>query len=293
MIKKLRKEAFLEILKNAGILSDLVDRAISKKTGTKPYQMLGLSLGSGTSVLFPAEPVKPDGTVDILISLKAVGLGDTKTAARTGTKAVIVSAYLDLQGGSTQYKEQFGSANFVNKAVGTIISYLKKMYPDKNVRRGKLGVVWWSGGYDAGRSIIDQRTAIPGGINAVVALDGGHGKSDRYMQPFWDYAREAQQGKGKFVFVSTGVEPGKYPSTSAVSQRIADHLNLSYQNVDPQSWTGRQVAPAAIAKSKNVSLVQLYKPYDKANPYKLKEMMSQHGEALRWGLYNLNGILGW
>src|SRR3972149_11170394 len=188
MIKKLRKEAFLEILKNAGILSDLVDRAISKKTGTKPYQMLGLSLGSGTSVLFPAEPVKPDGTVDILISLKAVGLGDTKTAARTGTKAVIVSAYLDLQGGSTQYKEQFGSANFVNKAVGTIISYLKKMYPDKNVRRGKLGVVWWSGGYDAGRSIIDQRTAIPGGINAVVALDGGHGKSDRYMQPFWDYA---------------------------------------------------------------------------------------------------------
>lgn len=282
-----------ELTKYAGILTNLVEKylqgANSIPEPEKPkFTTASISLGPGTSVLVPPNPVKPDGSVDIMITFKALGLGDTASAAKTGLNSVIVTCFVN-EFGSSKHKAQFGSAAFVNKAVSTILATLQAQYPNKKIKRGKLGVAWFSGGYDAGREIIAQRNKIPGGLDAAISLDGMHGSikpNSEFMRPFTEFAQEAAQDPNKkFFVVSTGVKPPNYASTAQTSQYIADNTGLSYKK--PKTWDGIGKPPHAEAQKGGLNLIQLYDPDDQ------EKMKSQHASAYRWGVSNLFKSLDW
>ena len=55
--------------------------------------------------------------------------------------------------------------------VGSTLAYLKKQFPDKNIKRGKLIISGFSGGGSVVASLVSQKDQINGGINGIVVDD--------------------------------------------------------------------------------------------------------------------------
>jgi len=294
-----------KILKNAGYMSDLVERVLSQKPGGTqpekvPYRTLGVSLGPGTSVMIPAAPVKADGSVDFVISFKAIGVGDTSGAGRMGTNAVVISTYLPDQVDKTTGKVKFASykkygKTFVNNAIGTVLSVLKKAYPGKNIHKGKLAVMWWSGGYTAGEQILRE---MPGEVDAAISIDGMHSghseeSKNRVLAPFVQFAEQAKRDPSKqFIMISTGVDPGTYAGTAETAQHVAQNAGLNTHMQTPtNNYVGR--APAGISSDNGLSWIQFVPPSERPGHYSLNHMKRQHADVYRWGRDNMGQLLGW
>lgn len=290
------------ILKNAGYMSDLVDRVLSQKPIQRPakevpYTTLPISLGPGTSIMIPANPVKPDGSVDFVISFKAIGPGDTQGAGRMGTNAVVVSVYLPDRKDPRTGKLRFASyrkygKNFVNRAISTVLTALQKKYPNKKIHKGKLTVMWWSAGWTGGQQILQE---MPNEVDAALSIDGMHsrfGDENRQLAAFVQFAEQAKQNPNKrFTIISTGVDPGRYASTADTAQYVAKQVGL---DTNMQTSSGNYVGrdPAGVSSNNGLSWVQFMPPSERAGQYSLENMKTQHRDVYRWGRDNLRRLLG-
>jgi hypothetical protein len=283
-----------------GILTDEISKILGEKKEIK-YQNMG-SVGPGTTVMIPENAVKSDGSVDIIIQIRGIAGGDLKTAGKLGLNAVVITA--EAGGiGSKENQEMFGNASFVNSAVSKVLGFLQKKFPDKKIHRGKLALSWFSGGYAAGRNILMQRKAIPGGIDAAISIDGMHdAPGTPGMQAYIDFAKEvAKDPNKKFVVIHSAVNPGKYTSTTQAADQIVN--NLGIQRAPVEQWNGQGTKPKTKAQLGGVEVTQLY---DKEQPYMAKDEHGvtrpnvrgqtsggQHIDALDWGVNNAFKELGW
>ena len=268
--------ALKKLAENSGVITNLVENKLGldpisqeKKEPKKiEFQNLG-SVGPGTTVMIPTNPVKPDGAVDIVINIRGIPGGDTKTASSLGVNAVIVTA--EAGGlGSKENQSQFGNAAFINKAVNTVLGHLKKKYPEKNIHRGKLVVSGFSGGGGAIASLLTQKENVPGGIDGIIINDGLHANPGTpAMNAVLEYAREAEKNPDKYRFslIHSAVNPGKYISTTQTANYLLQQLGMERQKHE-QEWNGIGPKPASQASKGGVKITQLY---DQEQPYMAKD----------------------
>jgi predicted esterase len=293
-----------KIAANAGILTRFVATSLPAASSSAPkFQTLG-SVGPGTSVMMPENPVKPDGSVDIVVNIRGIPGGDAKTAASLGVNAIVVTA--EAGGlGSKENQARFGNANFINEAVSKVLGFLQQKFPDKNIHRGRLVVSGFSGGGGAIASLLTERNKIKGGVDGVVINDGLHANpGSPGMQAVLDYAKEAAQHPDKYKLnvIHTAVNPGKYISTTQTANYLLQQLGMS-RNSYSGEWSGVGPKPVSEASKGGVKVVQLY---DKEQPYMAKDPKTgvvrpnvlnetsggQHISSLQWMPNAFQGILG-
>lgn len=235
MNRQLRRFSIALIAKQAGIVSDLVEKFLSKP---KSYRSLG-SVGPGTTVMVPENPVKSDGSVDIIIQVRGIPGGDIKSAASVGKGAVVVTA----EAGGIGSKENFmaySSTNFISKTTNQIIEFLKSKpeFANKNVHLGKLTISSFSGGGSAVANLLKNRDSLPKGSvpPKFVFIDGLH--ADPKATPdqsgknaFQAVAEFAQQVRddpsaGELSIVTTKINPGKYIATDQVAQQLLAQIGM-------------------------------------------------------------------
>lgn len=297
MDREFRKDTFKHLLKNAGVVSDLVEKSFAKPTN---YRTLG-SVGRGTTVMMPENPVKPDGSVDIIFQIRGMAGGDTKTASSIGKNAVIITAEAGGKG-SKENLEAYGSPAFINESVAKVLGTLKQNFPDKNVHLGKLTVSSFSGGGSATAQLLMNRQSLPKGSQPpkFVFIDGLHSDpKGNVMKAVVDYAKEVKDNPqaGELSIIHTAVVPGGYASTTQVADSLLGQLGLQRQPTNQPQGEGDIVRPTSAARAGGLSVVQLY---DTKQPYMAKDPRSgevrpnvpgtagwQHIKALDWGLKNL------
>lgn len=253
-----------ELKKMAGRISDMVEKSLATKGKKINFKSLGVSLGPGTSVFMPENPIKSDGSVDITFFFRG---GSPSLMSKAGANTVTVFADAGGTGGGPSRKA-YGYPDFVNRGVGTILSALKNK-TGKDVKLGKLVFAGWSGGYDPIHGIIEgsqQGAKLVKDPDAVVLLDGMHHPLDKgrtKAMEVWDrLAEKAQKGDTKFIVAHSAVNPGIYSSTTQTADWL---LNKRQMKRNPtQSWDGETIKPKSIASSGNFKVYQLH---DKELPY--------------------------
>lgn len=297
MNREFRKNTLKHLLKTSGLVSDLVEKSLTPPTS---YRTLG-SVGRGTTVMIPDNPVKPDGSVDIIFQIRGLAGGDTKTATSIGKNAVIITA--EAGGiGSKENLNAYGHPGFINEAVNKIINNLKQKFTDKNIRLGKLTVSSFSGGGSATAQLLMNREQLPRGSEPpkFVFIDGLHADpGGNVMKAVVDYAKEVKNnpGSGELSIIHTAVVPGGYASTTQVADHILNQIGVQRQLVNLSQGEGDEVRPTSAAQAGGLKIVQLY---DKQQPYMSKDPQTgetkpnvpgtagwQHMKALDWGLRNL------
>ncbi len=286
-----------KIASNAGILTELVNKSFTNSTPAPPQQQKFQSLGSvgpGTTIMMPANPIKPDGSVDIVINIRGIPGGDTKTASSLGVNAVVITA--EAGGlGSKENQNQFGNASFVNTAVSKVLSFLQRNNPDKQIRRGKLIVSGFSGGGGAIASMLTERNKIKDGIDGVIINDGLHANpGSPAMNAVLEYAKEAAKNPDKYKLniIHTAVNPGKYISTTNTANYLVQQLGMQRDNYN-DNWNGVGPKPVSTATQGGVKITQLYnqeQPYMAKDPItgKVKPNVNgltsggQHISSLKW-----------
>lgn len=294
-MNQFKQIALQKIAANSGVLTTLVQKAFNLNEPEQKFYSIG-SVGPGTTVMAPSNVVKPDGSVDIVINIRGIAGGDTKTATNLGLKAVIVTAEAGGMG-SKENSAAYGHANFINSAVSKIISKIQSQHPDKQIKRGKLIVSGFSGGGSAIASIIHEENKIPNGIDSIILNDALHAsKNDPRMKSIIDFAQKAKENPNKkFKLIHTAVEPGSYPSTTSVADYILSQLNIDRKKVT--DWQGNGTKPASEAKEGGLTITQLY---DQQMPYMLRDPKDgstkpnvpgtagwQHIDSLKWGNENM------
>lgn len=299
MNREFRRLVLAQLAKSAGIVTDLVRETLGNPKKVMNYRALG-SVGPGTSVMVPENPVKPDGSVNIVIQIRGIAGGDTKAAAAAGGGAVVVTA--EAGGiGSKENLSAFGSANFVQEAVNKVIGFLKKQpeFTGKNVHLGKLTISSFSGGGSATAQLLINRNQLPKGTvpPKFVFIDGLHADPNgEVLKQVAQFAKEVQKNPsaGELSLVHTAVVPKGYASTTTVADKLLQELGLQRT---PITQRGEGVGPVAEAKSGGLHITQLY---DKQEPYVAKDPQTgqmrpnvpgtagwQHIQALKWGLKNV------
>lgn len=296
MDREFRKTTFKYIIKSAGLVSSLVERNLANQSTPAIYHTLG-SVGRGTSIMMPAQPVKSDGSVDIIFQIRGISSGDTKTASALGKNAVVITA----EAGGLGSKENFaayGSPAFINQAVEKVINNLKQNFPDKNVHLGKLTISSFSGGGSATAALLINREKLPKGSSPpkFVFIDGLHADPNgKVMKEIVDYAKQIKDNPklGELSIVHTAVVPKGYASTTQVADYLLEQTGIKRQkNNSPANG----INPASTAQSGGLKIVQLY---DKSDPYMVADPVSgknkanipgtagwQHLQALNWGIRN-------
>lgn len=253
-----------------GLLTSYIEKVLNGSSAEKiSFQIApGLSsVGPGTSVMMPANPIKSDGSVDIAINIRGIAGGDTKTASNLGVNAVIVTA--EAGGlGSKENTQKFGNAQFINNAVSKILGYLQKYNPDKKIKRGKLVVSGFSGGGGAIANLLTQENQIQGGIDGVLINDGLHSDTKSpAMKAVLEYAKESLNNPSKkFKLIHTAVNPGTYASTTETAEHLLKELKLERKPVE--KWDGRGPKPVSAA---NYGGLEVYQLFDQELPYMAKD----------------------
>lgn len=298
MNREFRKDTFKHLMKEAGLVSDLVEKSLTQTPIN--YQTLG-SVGRGTSVMIPNNPVKSDGSVDIIFQIRGIAGGDTKTASSVGKNAVIITA--ESGGlGSKENLASYGNPNFINEAVTKIINNLKQKFPDKNIHLGKLTISSFSGGGSANAQLLANRKQLPKGTEPpkFVFIDGLHADPNgNVMKAVVDYAKEVKDNPtaGELSIIHTAVVPEGYASTTQVADHILGQIGLQRQTTNQLQGEGDDVRPTSSTQAGGLKVVQLY---DTKQPYMAKDPRSgevkpnvpgtagwQHMKALDWGLRNI------
>lgn len=290
MDREFRKQTLIRLIKKAGIVTDMVQQNLTKPK----FQVLG-SVGKGTTIMMPSEPIHPDGSVDIVFQIRGIAGGDVKAASAAGVNAVIVTA--EAGGlGSKENLAAYGSPSFINEAVGKILSNLKTRYPDKNVHLGKLTVSSFSGGGGATAQLLMNRSQLPKGAEPpkFVFIDGLHADpGGSVMKAVVDYAKEVKNNPsaGELSIVHTAVVPTGYTSTTQVADYLLNQVGLQRQKLNGNG------GPVSEAEQGGLKVIQLY---DHQQPYMAKDPKTgkirpnvpgtagyQHIQALRWGIRNV------
>jgi len=208
----------------------------------KPVQ-----LREGVQMYMPQNPVKPDGTVDLIIQFR----GDVpQRYGEGGVNAVVVSA--ETAGLSAAMIEKFGQSSFVPQIMETVLAKLRKQYGPQ-VQLGRLAMGSFSAGY-APLQVALANPAVAARTDAVVVLDGIHygsaGKPNPAAHaPFVDFAKAASQGQKLMVISHSAIKP-TYASSTDAADYILKQAGATRQSstAPPASWQytnryGDKIAP--------------------------------------------------
>lgn len=292
MNREFRIATLHHLMKKAGVISDLVEKSLTKDTSKEHYQVLG-SVGTGTSIMMPENPIKTDNSVDVLFQIRGISKGDTKTASNMGKNAVIVTC--EAGGVSKENLKAFGDPSFINQAINKVLNHLKQLFPNKEPKLGKLTISSFSGGGSAVANLLTQRARLPKGTQPpkFIFIDGLHtDPSSSTMKAIVDYAREVKDNPaaGELSIIHTAVVPIGYASTTETANHILGQVGL--QRIRNNDQNGA----VSSAQLGGLKVVQLY---DKQDPYMVKDPKTgkikpnvpgtagwQHMQALNWSLRN-------
>jgi hypothetical protein len=234
--------------------------------------------------------VKADGTVDFIINFRGVpGVASAVTQSMGNPNAVVITAEAVGKGdnkGSAMLVNQFASSNKVNEMINTVLNYLKKQFPQKDVKRGKLIISGFSGGGAVVARLAAEKNNIKGGIDGIIINDGLHSEiGSEPLNAIVDFAKEAKKDPSKkFKIMHTAIKPG-YTSTTETADYILKSLGL--ERVKPsqqEEYNQFGFIPASVAKDGGVEIIQMY---DKPAPYYVDNrpgsLGDQHVQSLKKG----------
>lgn len=243
----------------------------------------------GTSVLVPANPILPNGTVNIMFVIR--GGGGTDWANKTGLNAIIITAEAGGMG-SLENTQAYGMVEFPNTVITNIIKAISEK-AGKPIKLGNFGLSSFSGGYDVVNKILMQRGKLYynfGGqrikydVNSVYMFDGMHhsikdnpdGSPNEKMAAYIKYAQEAMKDPSKkFMIMHSAIKPS-YSSTTETSDYILKHLGLNRKSGNQQVFTkgDKSITPKTVAGAGGFSVYQMFDQTDKGNMAKQHTFIS-------------------
>lgn len=273
----------------AGVLSDFIEKKIKVLNQKANFIPLS-SVGPGTAVFMNSQAVKPDGTVDFIINFRGVpGVASAINQSMGNPNAVIITAEAVGKGdnkGSAMLVNQFASSNKVNEMVGSVLNHLKKQFPDKDIKRGKLIISGFSGGGAVVARLAAEKNNIKGGIDGIIINDGLHSEiGSAPLDAIVDFAKEAKKDPSKkFKIMHTAIKPG-YTSTTETADYILKQLGLERHKINNnKEYNSFGFNPASVAKDGGVEIIQMY---DKPAPYFVDNrpgsLGDQHVQSLKKG----------
>jgi hypothetical protein len=178
--------------------------------------------------LFVPKDLKRDGKVPLFIHFHGGDWLPEVAAAQHGRTAVIG---VQLGSGSAVYGKPFADG----KAFGQMLAEAEKK---AGVKFGPITLTAWSAGYGAVRAILKNPEDYDR-IQGVVLLDGLHAgyvkdadaKGPAKVIPehidiFVKLARDAVDGKKRFLVTHSQIVPGTYASTTETADYLLHHLKL-------------------------------------------------------------------
>lgn len=230
-------------------------QAPTAPAGSGPFPKISfqkpVQLREGVQMYMPQNPVKPDGTVDLIIQFR----GDVpQRYGEGGVNAVVVSA--ETAGLSGAMMEKFGQSSFVPQIMESVLAKLRKQYGSQ-VQLGRLAMGSFSAGY-APLQVALSNPAVAARTDAVMVLDGIHyggvGKpTPAAHAPFVDFAKAASQGQKLMVISHSAIKP-TYSSSTDAADYILKQAGATRQNSStaPAAWEytnryGEKIAPSTRA----------------------------------------------
>lgn len=227
--------------------------------GAKPYPKVDFQppvrLGDGVEMYVPENPVRPNGSVDVIIQFRGVAPQRFKEG---GVNAVVITA--ETEGLSGAMMKKFGQKSFVSQTLDKAMAKIRQQYGPE-VKSGRLALGSFSAGY-APLQVALSDPAIRARTDAVMVIDGIHFGSAGHPnpaahQPFVDFAREASQNHKLMVISHSAIKPN-YSSSTDAANYIAAQVGAQRQNspTDLPDWTyptryGNVVAPSSHADKGN------------------------------------------
>jgi hypothetical protein len=278
--------ALKQIAKSAGILVDKVKEKIDQTNPIAPtstntsstsntpntpntqpkstdlpkfnYSNANISLNvNGTNVAWPGpQVIHSDGSVNFLFFFRG---GNNSIMSQSQTNAIVINADAGGGGGGPS-AAVYGSSNFINTSIQSILKQLEEKTGIKNLHVGKLGLASFSGGYDAVYHILKQKSQINYPLSYMGVFDGMHhggaGKPDEKAMETWGQeAEEAAKGGTQFVIAHSAIKPG-YCSSTDSSNWLVNKLGIQRKPVTEWNGVGRK--PESIAQKGNFQVIQLY-----------------------------------
>jgi hypothetical protein len=156
----------------------------------------------------------------------------------------VVYVGLDFGINSGPYSAAMSKKERFEELLSTIERGLKRESGLPNAHIRHLALSGWSAGYGAVNEVLRH---FEDKIDAAILLDGLHVRwkygikystqtdsvSEDTMQPIFDFAKKAVDGKKIFVFSHTQVDPGKYPSTGLSANLLLERFKLQREPRDP------------------------------------------------------------
>lgn len=266
MSKISRLKIIRSMLKNAGYLTDLVDKRIEElqsgksvgepadatsATGEIEYTKPLTAYVPGAQVMVPKNPFDATGGYNVMFVFRY--RHDTNWSA--GVNTIIVMAD----------KGQQYTAEWVANALKRIQSSLVKVNP--NAHLNKYGISAHSGGYTVAGRLLSQREKmeemVGKPLDAVVLADAGHEKLvPAAMQPYVEFARKAAEGKGDFIHMHTAIpgwsqKYGKFTSTTEHANYILEQLGMERQQGTRGEFSDWRVKPVSVSEQGGLRVVQL------------------------------------
>jgi hypothetical protein len=216
-----------------------------------------VQLREGVHMYTPQNPVKADGTVDLIIQFR----GDVpQRYAEGGVNAVVVSA--ETAGLSGAMMDKFGQSSFVPQIMETVLAKLRKQYGPQ-VQLGHLALGSFSAGY-APLQVALSNPVVAARTDAVIVLDGIHyggaGKPNPAAhQPFVDFAKQAATGKKLMLISHSAIQP-TYSSSTDAANYILTQAGATRQNSaeSPVAWHYTNRYKEKIAPSSHADLGNLH-----------------------------------
>lgn len=292
------------MLKNAGYLTDVVDKRIEELQVGKPagepeqqsdsgqveYDKPLTTYVPGAQVMVPKKPFDATGGYNVMFVFRY--RGDTKWSAGINTIIVMTD------------KGKKYNASWVANALHRIQSSLSKVNPSAHLN--KYGISAHSGGYTVAGRLLSQREQmekmVGKPLDAVVLADAGHERLvPAAMQPYVDFARRAAEGQGSFINMHTAIpgwsqKYGKFTSTTEHADYVLNQLGIERQQGVGEEFADWRVKPVSVAGRGGLRVVQLddqekrrYDPKHRDAPGTSGYM---HNEAARH-LPNAWRMLGW
>lgn len=156
----------------------------------------------------------------------------------------VVFVGIDKGLGSGPYADAFKDPDVFPTLRRSITHALQAESGDARAHIRHLALTAWSAGYGAVNEILKHGDE---GIDAVVLLDGLHAgwtpghKHDHsvaaadcaYIQPVFDFAKLAMQGRKIFIFTHSQIDPVTYPSTTQTAALLLHDLGVTATPMDP------------------------------------------------------------
>ncbi|HEY9839391.1 MAG TPA: hypothetical protein V6D23_02965 [Candidatus Obscuribacterales bacterium] len=186
--------------------------------GAKQYPKVSfkppVTLQSGVKMYAPQNPIRRDGTVDIIIQFRGVV---PKAFEQGGVNAVVLTAETD--GLSDEMMEKFGQKGFVPRMIETAMAKVRQQYPE--AKAGRLALGSFSAGY-APLQVALSNPDVRQRADTVVVLDGIHyggpGKpSPAAHKPFVEFAQAAAAGDKLMLISHSSIKPTYSSSTDAAN----------------------------------------------------------------------------